>query len=176
MYSSFTRKFRDKALATGPVDLSLADTLVLGNSGDGSTPLKLLRRIEFYSSSFSGSSSFLALVLNQKCRDVTQPPFCEESYLSLRLEPSFIDKQIIHDQSGSGSNQLVYRGAEMNNDSADPRIAMDGLVFTGAEQITATTLGIEGYSLTVAAWVFFDGGHAGVLQGLVSGTGTYFAV
>ena len=99
---------------------------------------------------------------------MTKPPFCEDSYLSLRLQPSFIDKQIIHDQWGA--SQLVYRGEQPEIDAADPRIAIDGLVFTGTEKITATALGISGHSLTVAAWVFLDGAYAGVLQGLVSGT------
>ena len=92
IYSSLKRRYKQKIIATGPIDLAPADTLVIGNGSEGNTPVKLLRRFEVYSSSHHSSSNpnFLSLVNGKKCRDVTNPPFCEESYLSLTLEPSFI--------------------------------------------------------------------------------------
>ena len=74
------------------------------------------------------------------------------------MEPSYIADQIIEDRSGEGA--LVHRGAVAGADPADPRIAIDGLVFTGGQSVTITGLGVSSYVLSLGLWMYIDANAA----------------
>ena len=61
--------------------------------------------------------------------------------------------------------------------SNKPRVAIDGLVFTGnGESVTISNLPLNGYVFTIAMWVYLQAEFSAVSQLLLRGTGSQFEV